>query len=159
MAVDYTIAFWIVLIILLLLLIAALIVGMVQASKTPQVIDSQFRFENQSAHGHLSETNTLNYLVHITYGAKVTNAKMANRTDVLNVINTTPSMTSTTNVEPWERVAQDICNQLWDNFDCFGVTVEIIIPVVSADTTGNTTIAATFTKGYVTRAIKLDKPQ
>ena len=110
---DYTVAFWIVLILLLLLLVAAIIVGMVQSSKTPQVIDGQFRFQNQSAYNHLSETGKVNYLVHMTYGAKVANSKIANRSDVLNIINTCPSLITATSTDPWERIVQDIANQIW----------------------------------------------
>lgn len=153
---DYTVAFWIVLILLLLLLVAAIIVGMVQSSKTPQVIDGQFRFQNQSAHNHLSETGEISYFVHMTYGAKVDNSKIASRSDVLNIINTCPSLITATSTDPWERVAQDIANQIWSSFNCYGVSVELVIPLASADHTGNTTITATFSKGYINRAIRLD---
>jgi hypothetical protein len=156
MKVNYSVAFWVLLIILLLLLIAALIMGIVQSYKIPHIIDSKFRIKNQTSQNHLGETSTVTYVVHLSYSGGVSSSKVADRAGVTNVINTSPPLTTASDKTAWEFVAKDIGTLLYKNYDCYGVSVEIIIPETSEDAGKNSTVVATYTKGYVDRAVKID---
>lgn len=155
MAFNYSIAFWIILIILLLFMIVAIIIGMIQSAQIPQVIDSQFRFSDKQFK-HLGETN-VTILIHMTYAKNVKDSKIAKRTDVSNVIDSVGPAIDPNNTELWERTAQDMALRIWKAFDVYGVSVEVIIPVSAADP--SITQTATFTKGYISRNVKMDKPQ
>lgn len=114
----------------------------------PQTKESLFRIKDYAVN-HQGSTS-MDVLVHHVYKTNARYEKMAKRTDVMQVIKTVVESPSFNDLAPWEVLAADIGDQLYNDYDVIGVSVEVIVPA-NSDVS-----AATYTKGYANRVLKFD---
>ena len=139
--------------IILVALLATLIVlfivsAFLWAYHVPTSKDALFRIKNLSIN-HQGATS-IDVIVHNVYTRNARWEKLAKQADITKVVQGVLDSPTFTNAHPWESVAEDVGDQLYNDYDVAGVSVEILVP------SGSNVSTATYTKGYATKVLRLD---
>lgn len=140
-------------VIILLALVATLLIlfivsAILYAYHVPTSKDALFRIKNLSINHQ--GTTSIDVLVHNLYARNARLEKLAKLADITRVVQSVLDSPSFTADHPWESVAEDVGEQLYNDYDVAGVSVEILVPA------GSNVSTATYTKGYVTKVLRLD---
>lgn len=145
---DLTLGFWILLAIFILFLLVIIIMSVIYSFQTPETLDALFRIKDFSV-SH-NGADSIDVIVHNVYSADTDNDKMSTFANVNQVVHTVMNSPTFQSDEPWESVAKDIGKQICNDYDVLGVSVEILVP------SGSNVATATYSRGSVSRILKLD---
>lgn len=146
---NLALGFWVVLALFLLFFLVIVIIAVVYSFQTPEAFDANFRITDFSVN-HKGATK-LDALVRNVYKDKARYEKLASLESIRQVMQTVMNSPTFQADHPWESVARDIGEQIWNDYDVIGVSVELLIPSGDSDVS-----TATFSKGAVTRLVKFD---
>lgn len=150
---KWKIAFVVITAIFVLLLLGLLITFIILNYNPPEIYDGIFRLPEHDI-SHLGVTQ-VGILVHTVYSSQTAFTKIPTYDDIKKTVTTIRAAPGFQADQPWQAVAKDIGEHLWEQFDFIGISVEIFVPVES-DPSPESTSCATFSKGAVERLIRLD---
>jgi len=148
---NYEIAFWVLLIIFILLFIAMIVVSIVNSFTVPEGNDGLFRLMAVPV-DHL-DAKSMDVVVQVVYKRKARAAKMATYDDITRTIRAAMDSPSFLADHKWDQVAKDLGAQMWHSYDILGISLELF---VAGSGTADDVQAATFTRGYAPRLLRLD---
>lgn len=148
---DYTVGFWIVLVLFLIVILVMVIMAVVASFIIAEGTDALFRVKDMAV-THL-DAKAIDVVVHLVYKRKARTSKLADHAAITRTLATVMNSPTFQSTAPWEAVAKDFGLQLWNDYDVIGLSVELFVPSVAVAGDVQT---ATYSRGYVTRVLKLD---